>query len=102
MLVVHNIHILELGIGFLAINNGLLIIYGKNHTESDGTARITLPISFMSAGYGAAALHAGSDFCDLHIDYAYKLINFLPIKTRNANNNAVGKGWCIFYICIGY
>ena len=56
----------------------------------------------MSASYGAAALHAGDDFCDLCIDYNYKLINFLPIRTRNANTGRVGQGWCIFYIGIGY
>lgn len=86
----------------MVFNNGFTIIYGVGVTDSDGTARITLPISFTSNTYGAAALHVGSDFCDMYINISYKSINFLPIVTRNANTGRVGQGWYIYYVCIGY
>lgn len=93
MVVAQNIHILELGIGFLAINNRFTVQW--LFVENVGTAtiiNITYPTSF-TGHHGGCATDVGS------ARYAYALGNYTQTNCQwyKPNNNAAAK-----VILIGY
>lgn len=93
MEVVQNIHILELGIGFLAINNKIIIEYGKFAYPNTS---FTLPKAFTK--YYSVVLTAFNGIESMNIICTSKSLTKVNVDWWSSGGQVVSA----FFVCIGY
>lgn len=81
--------------------SNLIIQWGCHRTDSDGTARIILPTSYVHNWYAVGAIHTGGDIASCSIDEIYKTNSFLPIRLRNDRSGAMQGDWGVLWVAIG-
>lgn len=84
------------------ISNTVLMVWGKANTESDGTARITLPIAFSNINYLINAMHIGNNAAVCFEVGGYRTAGWIPIRIANNASNELGVNWVLQYIALGY
>ena len=83
-------------------SNKILMVWGKAKTESDGAARITLPIAFSNINYSINAMHMGLNAAVCFEDSGYRTGGWIPIRIVNNMSNEQGVNWVLQYIAIGF
>ena len=90
------------GFLLLVFNNRFKCCWGVKTTDSDGHARITLPISFSGTWtYSCVGMHRGSGTGICFENSGYRNASWIPIIIENKDGSR-GGGWTVQYICIGY
>ena len=83
-------------------NNGLMLQWGIKGTDTDGIARINLPLTFANNRYIVAAIHSGNDVAACSINHNYKTVSFLPLVLMNVAYHVGGANWEVEWWTLGY
>jgi len=78
------------------------MVWGKATTESDGAARITLPLAFSNINYSMNAMHMGLNAAVCFEDSGYRTVVWIPLRIANNASHEQGVNWALQYIAIGF